>query len=91
MSLLRGLLRLLAFVFNIAAGFFLFAVGLVGSLAGEDVHFPLVPVSEGETLKWTLIGLGLFAIWSPLCWRCCPRNPPAAADGSVEPAGCRVC
>jgi hypothetical protein len=64
MSILRGLLRLLAFVFNIAAGFFLFAVGFVGSLAGENIHFPLIPSVEGETLKWTLMGLGLFALGS---------------------------
>ncbi len=62
MSMLRGLLRLLAFVFNIAAGFFLFGVGFLGSLAGEDIHFPLVPAVEGEALKWTLMGLGLFAL-----------------------------
>jgi hypothetical protein len=66
MSMLRGLLRLLAFVFNIAIGFFLFAVGLLSSLAGEDVHFPLVPSVQGETLKWTLIGLGLFALVATL-------------------------
>lgn len=64
MSILRGLLRLLAFVFNIATGLFLFGVGFIGSLAGEDVQFPLVPVMEGETLKWTLMGLGLFALAS---------------------------
>jgi hypothetical protein len=64
MSILRGLLRLLAFVFNIAAGLFLSGVGLIGSLTGEDVHFPLIPSVTGETLKWTLIGLGLFALGS---------------------------
>lgn len=64
MSILRGLLRLLAFVFNIATGLFLFGVGFIGSLAGEDVQFPLVPVVEGETLKWTLMGLGVFALAS---------------------------
>jgi hypothetical protein len=63
MSILRGLLRLLAFVFNSAAGLFLFAVGFVGSLAGEEIHFPLVP-GAGENLKWTLMGLGLFALVS---------------------------
>jgi hypothetical protein len=62
MSILRGLLRLLAFVFNIAAGLFLFGVGLIGMLTSED--FPLIPAVEGDTLKWTLIGLGLFALAS---------------------------
>lgn len=62
MSILRGLLRLLAFVFNIATGLFLFGAGFVGSLAGEAIHFPLIPGVEGETLKWTLMGLGLFAL-----------------------------
>lgn len=66
MSFLRGLLRLLAFVFNIVVGFLLFGIGFVGSLAGEDMHFPLVPAVEGEALKWTLMGLGLFALLSTL-------------------------
>jgi hypothetical protein len=66
MSILRGLLRLLAFVFNIAAGLFLLGIGFIGSLTGEAIHFPLIPGVEGETLKWTLIGLGLFAVASTL-------------------------
>jgi hypothetical protein len=64
MFFIRGLLRLLAFAFNIAVGVFLLGVGFIASLTGENIHFPLVPGVEGETLKWTLIGLGLFALTS---------------------------
>ena len=64
--MLRGLLRLLAFVFNIAVGLFLFGIGFIGSLSGEDISFPLVPGVIGETLKWTLMGLGLFALASTI-------------------------
>jgi hypothetical protein len=62
MRFVRGLLQLLAFVFNIVVGFFLLGVGFVGSLAGEDLNFPLIPVVEGDALTWTLMGLGLFAL-----------------------------
>lgn len=62
LGLLGGLLRLLAFAFNIAAGFFLLGIGAIGALTGEEIHFPLLPGVEGETLKWTLMGLGLFAL-----------------------------
>jgi hypothetical protein len=66
MFFIRGLLRLLAFAFNIAVGIFLLGVGFISSLTGEEIHFPLVPGVEGETLKWTLMGLGLFALVSTL-------------------------
>jgi hypothetical protein len=61
MRFVRGLLRLLAIVFNLVVGFFLFGVGFIGSLTGEDLHFPLIPVG-GDALTWTLMGLGLFAL-----------------------------
>jgi hypothetical protein len=66
MRFIRGILRLFAIIFNLAAGFFLIGIGFLGSLTGEDIHFPLVPSVEGEALKWTLMGLGLFAIGSTL-------------------------
>lgn len=62
MSFVRGLLRLLAIAFNLAVGFFLLGIGFIGSLTGEEIVFPLVPVLEGESLKWALMGLGLFAV-----------------------------
>jgi hypothetical protein len=62
MRFVRGPLRALAFIFNLVVGFFLFGVGFVGSLAGEDLHFPLIPAVEGDALTWTLMGLGLFAL-----------------------------
>lgn len=62
MGFVRGLLRLLAIVFNLIVGFFLFGVGFIGSLTGETLNFPLIPGVEGEALTWTLMGLGLFAL-----------------------------
>lgn len=62
MGFVRGLLRLLAIIFNLLVGFFLFGVGFIGSLTGEELKFPLVPAVEGEALTWTLMGLGLFAL-----------------------------
>jgi len=62
MRFVRGLLRLLAIVFNLVVGFFLFGVGFIGSLTSEDLHFPLIPGVEGEALTWALMGLGLFAL-----------------------------
>jgi hypothetical protein len=61
MRFVRGPLRLLAIIFNLVVGFFLFGVGFIGSLTGEDLHFPLVPVG-GDALSLTLMGLGLFAL-----------------------------
>jgi hypothetical protein len=62
MGFVRGLLRLLAIIFNLLVGIFLFGIGFIGSLAGEELNFPLIPGVEGEALTWTLIGLGLFAL-----------------------------
>lgn len=62
MRFVRGPLRLLAIIFNLLVGFFLFGVGFIGSLTGEELKFPLVPGVEGEALTWTLMGLGLFAL-----------------------------
>ena len=62
MSLLRGVLRLAAFAFNLVLGLFLLGVGLLGWWSGETVRLDVIPLVEGEDLVLTLLAAGLFAL-----------------------------
>ena len=62
MSFVRGVLRLIAFAFNLALGVFLLGVGFLGWSSGEAVHLDVIPLVEGDALVHTLLGSGLFAL-----------------------------
>ena len=64
MRLVRWILRLIAVVFNLAVAVFLLGVGFIGLIEGQDVHFDLVPEIEPENMAMTLIGLGVFGLFS---------------------------
>ena len=66
MRLVRGLLRVFAFLFNLLLGLFLLGVGVMGYATGEEVRFDLIPGVEGETLIYVLIGSGLYALLAVL-------------------------
>ena len=62
MSFVRGVLRLIAFAFNLVVGVFLVGVGFLGWSSGEAVHLDVIPLVEGDALVHTLLGSGLFAL-----------------------------
>ena len=62
MFIVRGVLRLIAFAFNLVLGLFLLGVGFLGWCSGEDVLFEVIPLVEGDALIYTLVGSGLFAL-----------------------------
>lgn len=64
--LVSFLLRLFALAFNLALAVFLFGVGFIGSLQGEQIHFELVPGIDPEYMSLTLMGLGVFGLFSIL-------------------------
>ena len=62
MKAVRLVLRLISYLFTLAVGLFLFGVGLVGSVAGEELHFELVPGVEPEWMAMVLTGIGAFSL-----------------------------
>ena len=62
MSFVRGILRLIAFTFNLVVGGFLLGVGFLGWSSGEAVHLDVIPLVEGDALVHTLLGSGLWAL-----------------------------
>ena len=62
MSFVRGVLRLIAFAFNLVVGVFLVGAGFLGWSSGEAVHLDVIPLVEGDALVHTLLGSGLFAL-----------------------------
>ena len=62
MFLVRGVLRLIAFAFNLVLGLFLLSVGLLGWSSGQDVYLDVIPLVDGDALIYTLVGSGLFAL-----------------------------
>ena len=62
MFLVRGVLRLIAFAFNLVLGLFLLSVGFLGWSSGQDVYLEVIPLVEGDALIYTLVGSGLFAL-----------------------------
>lgn len=66
MRLLRGILRLISFAFNLILGLFLLGVGLIGWASGEQIRLDVVPGVEGEAMAYALIGAALYALLSVL-------------------------
>ena len=66
MRLLRGLLRAIAVLFNLALGVFLLGVGLIGWSSGEEVRMGVIPGLEGETVATALVIGSLLALAATL-------------------------
>jgi hypothetical protein len=66
MRLLRGLLRAIAVLFNLALGVFLLGVGLIGWSSGEEVRMEVIPGLEGETVATALVIGSLLALAATL-------------------------
>ena len=64
MNAVRFLFRLISYLFSLFAGLFLFGVGVIGWVAGEELHFELLPGVEPESMAVTLVGVGAFALLS---------------------------
>ena len=64
MKAVRFLFRLISYLFSLFAGLFLFGVGIIGWVAGEELHFELVPGVEPESMAVTLLAVGAFALLS---------------------------
>jgi len=62
MAIVRGILSVFAMVFDLLIAVFLLGVGLLGWLSGEEVHFEIIPLVEGDALLWTLVGAGALGI-----------------------------
>jgi hypothetical protein len=66
MRLLRGLLRAIAVLFNLALGVFLLGIGLIGWSSGEEVRMGVIPGLEGETVATALVAGALLALAATL-------------------------
>ena len=60
--IVRTVLVVFAYIFDLIIALFILGVGFMGSLTGEEVHFKLIPVLEGPTLVNTMLGLGIFGL-----------------------------
>jgi hypothetical protein len=59
--------RIFSYFYHLGVALFLFALGMVALLSGDDhtLNFVMLPW-EGNTLVWALLGLGLLGILSAL-------------------------
>jgi hypothetical protein len=60
--IVRAVLVVFAYLFNLVIAVFVLGVGFMGWLTGEEVHFKLIPVLKGPALVNTLLGLGIFGL-----------------------------
>ena len=69
MFLVRAVLRLIAFAFNLVVSLFLFSVGFLGWSSGQDVYLEVIPLVEGDALIYTLLGGGVFGLLTTVLGR----------------------
>ncbi len=79
MKVVRLVLRLICYLFSLAAGLFLFAIGFVGSVTGKELYFELVPGVEPEWMPLLLIGIGAFCFIALILL----LSGPGTAGGSM--------
>jgi len=68
MKFVRSCLRLISYLFGLAAALFLLGVGVLGLSTGDEIRFDLVPGVAPESMPMTLIGLSV-SWWVALKFR----------------------